>query len=348
MKKFFCIVITLSILAVSAFAEDSAFSIAHASDVFSIQTARSVLQLAGPQTADAARALFEEMGYAVLRQENYGKEASDHAHTSAYTIAAGEAVIRGEARTLIVISIRGTGDGEWYSNFDFAGETGGDCAYAENFMQAAEAIFDAIRQDIESYENPVLLATGYSRGAACANLLGVLLDAAYGAEDVYVYTFATPNTVRTADAAYPNVFNLVNMNDAITRMPPVAWGFRRAGVDIELRDPENVNADMHEMFLALLGVCPDIDAYYNDRHNLTAPGLSDDGLTFFELFQAVADAFTNAAPSAETQALFQMIMENQNDMTTFFSLFMGTSDTSFFAQHMPSVYVQLIDQYKAE
>jgi hypothetical protein len=335
-------------LSLPAFAEGSRFAISHESDAFSMETAFSVLQLAGPQTAADARALFEGMGYAVLGQENYAKPVSDHSHTSAYTVAAGEATIRGEARTLVVVSIRGTADGEWFSNFDFAGETGGACQWAENFMAAAQSIFDAVKPDIDSYENPVVLATGYSRGAACANLLGLLLDEAYGPEDVYVYTFATPNTVRTADTDYPNIFNLVNMNDAVTRMPLAAWGFRRAGVDIELRDVDNVNADMHEMFLALLGVCPDIDSYYNDRHSLTGAGLSADGITFYELFQAVADAFTNGTPSQETQEIFQEIMANPNDITAFFSLFMGTSDASFFDQHMPAVYMNLMGEYGKE
>ena len=345
MRKILCALLALALLSVPAFAEGGQFAIPHESAVFSMETAFSALRLAEPQTAADARALFEGMGYSVLRQENYGKAASDHAHTSAYTVAAGEAEIRGEARTLVVISIRGTADGEWYSNFDFAGETGADSQYAENFMAAAQSIFDAAKPDIDSYENPVVLATGYSRGAACANLLGVLLDEAYDPGDVYVYTFATPNIVRAADADAKNIFNLVNMNDAVTRMPLSAWGFRRAGVDIELRDPDDVNADMHQMFLALLGVCPDIDSYYNDRHSLTATGLSDDGISFYALFQAVADMFTNGAPSAETQALFQQIMTSQNDMTAFFALFMGVSDKSFFDQHMPAVYVKLMGEY---
>jgi hypothetical protein len=348
MKQIVSLIVALALLTLPALAEEGAFSIPQESGTFSMETAFSVLRLAGPQTADAARALFEGMGFSVLRQENYAKDVSDHSDTSAFTVAAGTARIRGEARTLVVISVRGTADGEWYSNFDFAGEMGGDCQYAENFMAAARAIFDAAKPDIDAYDNPVVLATGYSRGAACANLLGVLLDEAYGPEDVYVYTFATPNTVRTADAEYPNIFNLVNMNDAVTRMPLSAWGFRRAGVDVELRDPDFVNADMHEMFLALLGVCPDISAYYNDRHSLAAPGLSDDGITFYELFQAVADTFTNGTPSAETQTLFQQIMTSQNDMTAFFSLFMGTSDSSFFDQHMPAVYTKLMGEYGGE
>ncbi len=344
MRRFFCALLALALFAIPAFAEGDAFSISQDSTAFSMETAFSILQLAAPQTADAARALFEGMGFSVLRQANYAKRVSNHSNTSAYTVAAGQAEIRGETRTLVVITIRGTADGEWYSNFDFAGETGGACLYAENFMAAAQAIFDAAQPDIDSYQNPVVLATGYSRGAACANLLGVLLDAAYDPADVYVYTFATPNTVHTADVDCPNIFNLVNMNDAITRMPPAAWGFHRAGVDIELRDPDNTNAGMHEMFLALLGACPDIDSYYNDRHSLTAPGLSEDGIAFFELFQAVADAFTNGTPSAETQALFQQIMTGQSDMAAFFSLFMGTSQTSFFDQHMPTVYMNLMGE----
>ena len=168
-----------------------------------MDTAQYALQIASPQGKKDTSALFEDMGFAVLQQEHYDKPVTDHSHTSAYTVAAGQASVRGETRNLIVITIRGTADGEWYSNFDFAAGTGNDCAYAENFYEAAEDIFASAKAALGKYESPVVLVTGYSRGAACANLLGVLLDEAYGKEDVYVYTFATPNTVHTAKTDCP-------------------------------------------------------------------------------------------------------------------------------------------------
>jgi hypothetical protein len=35
-------------------------------------------------------------------------------------------------------------------------------------------------------------------------------------------------------------------------------------------------------------------------------------------------------------------------MAAFFSLFMGTSDASFFDQHMPAVYMKLMGEYGKE
>jgi hypothetical protein len=319
------------------------------SNEFSMATAFHVLSSFVQQGANAARAAFEEQNFEVLRQEHYDKDISDHSHTSAYTLAAGKMDIRGESRNVAVISVRGTGDGEWYSNFDFAGESRGQCLYAENFMAAAQDIFAGIKADIDAMDEPVIIATGYSRGAACANLLGMLLDEAYGMDDVYVYTFATPNTVRGEVAGYENIFNLVNMNDMVTRMPMSVWGFSRAGVDIELRQSGYVNTDMHNMFLALLGICGDIDSYYEDRHSITGSGLSGDGLTTFEVFQLVAGNLTSdEETAAQARQQLSAVMANENDFTKVLTFFAGEGESGeadmmgIFGQHMPDVYAKLM------
>ena len=80
--------------------------------------------------------------------------------------------------------IRGTNDGEWYSNFDFAPSHSADAVFAENFLFAAQNVFLSLDEILKGEENPLLLVAGHSRGAACANLLGVLLDAAYDPANV--------------------------------------------------------------------------------------------------------------------------------------------------------------------
>lgn len=322
------------------------------SDEFSLDTALYVLtNFVGQGEGDTARAL-ENAGLTIIKQKNYDKPMDDYSHTSAYTLATGEMTVRGETRSVAVITIRGTGDGEWYSNFDFAGESGGDCLFAENFMAAADAIYADVMDDIEAMDSPVVIVTGYSRGAACANLLGVTLNYVMDSSDVYVYTYATPATVRGKMEGHGNIFNLVNVNDAITRMPLEVWGFSRAGVDIELRDADCVNSRMHMMFMSMLGVCPDIDSYYNDRHALDGVGLSGDGMTMYELFMVFADLMSgDEALTASAQQQLAYVLSAQNDFSTFVPAFMamlqpgGDGQTpALFEQHMPGVYMELMTQ----
>lgn len=322
------------------------------SDEFSPGTAWYVLTNFVGQDADSTAQQLENAGLTVVKQVNYGKPLEDHSHTSAYTLAAGEMTVRGETRSVAVVTIRGTGDGEWYSNFDFAGESQGGCLFAENFMAAADAIYADVIGDIEAMESPVVIVTGYSRGAACANLLGVTLNYVMNSGDVYVYTYATPATVRGELEGHGNIFNLVNVNDAITRMPLEVWGFSRAGVDIELREEGYVNTQMHMMFMNLLGVCPDIDSYYKDRHALDGAGLSEDGMTMYELFMVFADLMSgDEALMASAQQTLMSVTAAQNDFSTFLPTFMAmlqhgeeSQTSALFSQHMPTVYVELMMQ----
>ena len=346
MKKIIAAVLALIICVLPAMAEGMVpveYAFITSTDEFSMSTAWFVLSSFMGQGKEETAMQMQSLGLEVVLQENYGKPMSDHSHTSAYTMAVGQLPVCGELRNVAVITVRGTSDGEWYSNYDFAGETGSDCAFAENFYAASEAIYESVKPELEKLDNPVIIATGYSRGAACSNLLGLMLNEDFGMENVYVYTFATPNTVRSEVENDENIFNFVNVNDFVTVMPPEVWGFSRAGTDIELRDPAYVNVEMHMMIMAMLGVCPDIDSFYNDRHAVDAPGLSDDGVTMFELFMAFADLTSgDQALMAQAQQLIGMLSAAQNDFAAFLPMFTNMMTGEGMSQHSPDVYVQLM------
>ena len=357
MKKVVIIALCLMLAALPAMGEmtgmipvEAAFTTP--STEFSITTAWYVLSSFNGFGAEDTAALMQNAGLEVEMQVYYDKLMSDHSHTSAFTLATGQLPVRGEMRNVAVITVRGTGDGEWYSNFDFAGESGGEAQYAENFYAAAADIYAQVKPVLDEMDAPVIVATGYSRGAACANLLGLMLNGDYDMQDVYVYTYATPATIRFDAENDENIFNLVNVNDMVTCMPLEVWGFRRAGSDIELRDPEYVNVEMHQMFMAMLGVCPDIDSYYNDRHAIETTGLSDTGITMYELFTAFSDMTSGDEQlMANAQQLFTAVGSYQNDFSGFLPQFMmlmnatGEDQTAaMFIQHMPDVYAQLMMQ----
>lgn len=83
-------------------------------------------------------------------------------------------------------------------------------------------------------QNPIVLVTGHSLGAAVANLVAAHLSTCNDVNccgilngdgtDVYGYTFATPNTVDTNEEGSfvytgDNIYNIMNNNDAVTFLP---------------------------------------------------------------------------------------------------------------------------------
>ena len=353
MKRLVAILLCAVLMCTGAFAMEAGMDMsmltpeiafAGPTDEFSMPAAWYLLANFMAQGQAGTAAQMQAAGLTVAVQAHYGKSKSDAGHTSAFTMGVGQLPVRGEARNVAVITVRGTADGEWYSNFDIAGVSFGEAGYAENFKAASDDIYARVMPEIEKLDDPVVIVTGYSRGAACANLLGVMFNESIGMEDVYAYTFATPNTVRGEVEGNGNIFNLVNVNDAVTCMPLEVWGFSRAGVDIELREEGYVNTGMHLMFIAMLGLCPDIDSYYNERHSLTQPGLSDDGITGFELMTAFAAMMNgDEAAAQQAQAILAAAGSAQNDFSEFLALFSTVFMNAEVNQHDPSVYIGLMN-----
>ncbi len=265
----------------------------HASNEYDGQTARCLLGLCSGHTSEKSAQLFEAAGFSVLAQKNFDKADDAPDHTCAYTVG----VRRTESgQKQYLIAVRGTSGGEWYSNFDFAPSQTEDTAFAENFLFTAEDVFTAVTQFIDFSEMPQILVCGHSRGAACANLLGVLLDECYLSEEIYVYTFATPLTVRPAyfDGKYDNIFNVINPGDVVPRLPLAGWGYARAGTDIVLSGDPAAAARAQRVEDTLLAIAPDIVSYYTVRHSLTEAGESDDGITAFSLMEALGTVFSRA------------------------------------------------------
>ena len=140
-------------------------------DLFSNDFAKQLLVLSSAQTADDFSEMFTAAGFTVVKQGNFDKADDDISHTCAYTLAKRTIAIGGVNRMLYVIAVRGTYGGEWYSNFDFAPSHTDNGAFAENFLFAAEDVLIGIKDYIDISENPFIVATGYSRGAACANII---------------------------------------------------------------------------------------------------------------------------------------------------------------------------------
>lgn len=141
--------------------------------------------------------------------------------------------------TVLAIVLRGTYQKEWHSNFDI-GRDINETNVHEGFLNASRFALEKLKMYMANYmvkENECkFFVTGHSRAGAVANLMSKALIDTYGAENVYSYTFASPNTTTSLNAdtpLYSGIFNFVNPDDFICCVPLSNWGFTKYGTTIE-------------------------------------------------------------------------------------------------------------------
>ena len=244
-------------------------------------------------TEDVTSYVMEQAGFSVVLSSGYDKSPTDASHTCAFMVGEGTILYRGEIRPVFLIAVRGTSGAEWDSNFDFAPSHSDQTMYAENFLACAEDVLEKTNKILASRENPLIAVCGHSRGAACANLLGVLLNKSFPKENTFVYTYATPTTVRESagfdNSPHVNIFNYINPCDIVTKVPLKAWGFGRAGKDVVLDADADKAAKIEASANAIGALAPSISAYYEDRHPLSGKG--KDGPTAYEVMTKLGTLF---------------------------------------------------------
>ena len=333
----------------------------HTTDL-SLPLAQEALTLCTGHTKAGQAEIMLNSGFEIVMQKGYDKADSDTSHTCAFTVAKKLVDFYGQARTLIVVAVRGTNAGEWVSNFDFARDGGDEAVYAENFLQAAQSVYINLISVLSDYPDALILVCGHSRGAACANLLGMTLDDLRGRENVFVYTFATPTTYRGDDGitGYENIFNFLNPADVVTHLPLEGWGYGHIGIDLvlpnEAESTERVSAAMQEF----AETSPTIEAYYNEVHSLTGADTdSDSDTTTYQIMLAMASSMTGLSFEENgglSMADMYAIMDGSETgaESVYAGLFRqlekvigrdGSWGMTIFGQHMPATYSALIDAY---
>ncbi len=157
-------------------------------------------------------------------------------------------------RNLIFIVIRGTplNANEWISNMNINDRSGKSSDYHEGFLRATAQIENALisyllknRIDIDDC---FLLITGHSRGAALSNLFAARLydKDLFKPENIYAYTFATPNvtTLESAsDPKYGYIWNIINPEDIVPYVPMNTgnWKYHRFGNNKTLVNDWNID-----------------------------------------------------------------------------------------------------------
>ena len=143
--------------------------------------------------------------------------------------------------------------------------------FNNRFAALAEEVFTNVENYLSStgLQDPIILVTGHSMGAAIANILAARLNGIMDPDNVYAYTFATPRTVNEAVSGnqavnYPNIFNILNSNDAITYVPltimlPVVNYWKRHGIDLYINMPYSESRETD-----ILGMpCHSMSVYLN-------------------------------------------------------------------------------------
>ncbi|MBQ4378646.1 MAG: lipase family protein [Treponema sp.] len=161
---------------------------------------------------------------------------------AAYSFASKEIKTPAGTKKLVFVVLRGTplSANEWISNINVSDTTHKDVPVHEGFYQTAQnlhksLIYYLLKSKI-SPDEAIFLITGHSRGAALANLLGVMLEdeGIITGEQLFVYTFASPNVSQEAkisDERYNFIWNIVNAEDIIPSVPPdrEKWKWKKYG-----------------------------------------------------------------------------------------------------------------------
>ena len=159
-----------------------------------------------------------------------------------------------DGSVLVSVVIRSGGYGaEWASNFTI-GLTNEHQGFDDAAKQVVAGIEEYIANNDEITGNVKFWITGYSRGAATANLVAQKLDAKaiysknsiYEKSNIYAYCFECPrNMIKDKDDSYyaqfNNIFNIVNYADIVTKVAMPDWGYTRYGIDMNIPSPENTS-----------------------------------------------------------------------------------------------------------
>lgn len=196
------------------------------------------------ELSDGVEGMLSDMHFENLYHNDYYNEKTDG---NGCAVAFGMKEL-GDT-TLVAVAVRGGRYGrEWAGNFNIGRNEQEHAGFAEARDIAAEELGKYLKKYVKSGKIKFWV-TGFSRGAAIANLLSADLTKKYSKKNVYSYCFETPaNNISTSPAeGYENIFNILDPNDLVPKIPPAVWSFTRYGRNV---------------FIPEKGVSPDYDKYF--------------------------------------------------------------------------------------
>lgn len=220
-----------------------------------LATTAAVLAAAAYDESFVKKTLREQLGFNAFDSVEYHPEGKDYNGDYDQVGYSIETRMTSNGVPIIAVIVRGTpGNGEWLSNLNVADTLqNSDQETHEGFKAGALQVLRALRSYV--YDNGIdldkarVLIAGHSRGAAVSNILGARLDdglttdaGTLSPDNVYAFTFESPNTTRASnrsDAKYGNIFNIVNPEDVVIKVPLGEWGYGRYGNDLALPSRSN-------------------------------------------------------------------------------------------------------------
>ncbi len=199
--------------------------------------------------------------------------------------------------------------------------------FAYNFLYSAEDIFLDFQNFVQEKNPIIILAghsRGAAVANLLAVLLNQVYDSSKIFAYTFACPQTIKTSLNFTDY---NIFNFINSSDIVPYLPLSFWGFKRAGKDIFLDEDfssgfsnsetsenlqtldfnfsggtsdftssfdsdstssSSLNARKINQFLtSIYKICPTINSYYNEKHSLVSRGLSDDGLSLYEVSLAL-------------------------------------------------------------
>lgn len=222
---------------------------------------------------------------------------------------------------VIAVVLRGTLAKEWHSNFDIGKDVNKTLNHA-GFNTACEYTL----KKLSEYQNDnnvdkstcKYFITGHSRGGAVANLTAKKLIDDFGTDQVYAYTFASPNTTldkNVHNTEYSGIFNFVNSEDFIAFVPLESWGFQKYGTtkylltdknDEKYEEKLNLVSEKYmkyknrelktyggteqlsEFLENAYALAPTVDDYYNKKYEILG-----DEMSVYDYMDMVAELLNN-------------------------------------------------------
>ena len=185
-------------------------------------------------------AFLEGMGFDQIETDTYRSDPT------AYSVAYGIGQLQLDDMTVVALAVCGGNyEAEWASNLTIGNEV-----RAAGFQDAAQKVQKGLKDYLEHHpagDNAKLWITGYSRGGAVANITAADCTDSRTFKDIYAYTFASPRTTKEP-GKYRSIFNIVQKNDIVPKIPLADWGYQRYGTDLFLVSPE-IDMDREAVFM---------------------------------------------------------------------------------------------------
>ena len=265
--------------------------------------------------SDRVKTFYDTIGFQYFQCNEDYRSRTDF-DTIGVAVAQRTIHVDGKSFTVVALTVRSGGYFLEWSNNVYLGDGSKTDMMHEGWYNAAMKAYDFLGNYLAAYHiygQTKIWLSGYSRGGAVTNILAGILDNKLGKddietrkqlfheydvssslsikrEDIITYTFEAPqganfnsSLVNPKDDLYNNIFNIVNPNDFVTKIPMCNFGFTRFGIDkfitTEFYDPDNFDENRRSTKTLLEPLLPGYD-WVVDNYTMK-------GLDYFGIFTDV-------------------------------------------------------------